>query len=271
MTRRATLSAFSLVELAIVLVILGLLTGGVLTGQSLIRASELRSVTTDYQRYTAAVQTFRDKYFAMPGDMTNATAFWGKDNTYCSGHTGTAATPGTCNGDGDGQVRWGTAVNTTVEMFQFWKQLALAGLLEGNYTGIAGPGTSWPGADHVFATNCPTSKLSPGGWSGVKISTPSAGDAASYAGVYGGYFIFGASLTGNFPLVSILKPEELWNIDTKLDDGKPGTGIVLARDNGAFGSASNTCTTSTSQTDYSGTYSLTNTNVRCAAYFVRAF
>ena len=69
------ISAFSLVELSIVLVILGLLVGGVLSGQSLIRAAELRSVTTEYSRYTTAISSFRDKYFALPGDMSNATSF----------------------------------------------------------------------------------------------------------------------------------------------------------------------------------------------------
>ena len=69
--------AFSLVELSIVLVILGLLVGGILTGQSLIRAAELRSVTTEFSQYQTAVMTFRDKYFAIPGDMKNARDFWG--------------------------------------------------------------------------------------------------------------------------------------------------------------------------------------------------
>ncbi|MBN9993879.1 prepilin-type N-terminal cleavage/methylation domain-containing protein, partial [Listeria monocytogenes] len=68
---------FSLIELSIVLVILGLLTGGILAGQSLIRAAELRSVGEEYQKNRTAVATFRDKYFAIPGDMTNATSFWG--------------------------------------------------------------------------------------------------------------------------------------------------------------------------------------------------
>lgn len=61
-------SGFSLVELSIVLVILGLLVGGVLTGQSLIRASELRKFMNTMERYKAATYTFRDKYFALPGD-----------------------------------------------------------------------------------------------------------------------------------------------------------------------------------------------------------
>ena len=90
---------FSLVELSIVLVILGLLTGGILAGQSLIRASELRAVSTEFQRYVAAVNTFRDKYFMLPGDMSNATAFWGEDAAQCD----TAAadgTPGSQGADG---------------------------------------------------------------------------------------------------------------------------------------------------------------------------
>jgi prepilin-type N-terminal cleavage/methylation domain-containing protein len=57
---------FSLVELSIVLVILGLLTGGILTGQNLIRAAELRSAVTELQRHQASTQSFRDKYFAIP-------------------------------------------------------------------------------------------------------------------------------------------------------------------------------------------------------------
>jgi prepilin-type N-terminal cleavage/methylation domain-containing protein len=59
-------AAFSLVELSIVLVILGLLTGGILTGQNLIRAAELRAVVTEFNRYQTAVRTFEDKYSPFP-------------------------------------------------------------------------------------------------------------------------------------------------------------------------------------------------------------
>ena len=97
-------SGFSLVELSIVLVILGLLVGGVLTGQSLIRAAELRSVTTEYGKYSTAIRAFKDKYFALPGDMTNAIAFWGPApdcaDTATTAGTGTQ----TCNGDGNNNI-----------------------------------------------------------------------------------------------------------------------------------------------------------------------
>ena len=70
-------SGFTLVELSIVLVILGLLVGGVLAGQSLIHAAELRAISTELTNYKTAIGAFRDKYLAIPGDMNNAVKFWG--------------------------------------------------------------------------------------------------------------------------------------------------------------------------------------------------
>ena len=74
---RHTQLAFSLVELSIVLVILGLLVGGILSGQSLIRAATLRSFVKQHEQHYTAVMSFRDKYSQLPGDMNNATQFWG--------------------------------------------------------------------------------------------------------------------------------------------------------------------------------------------------
>lgn len=146
--------AFSLVELSIVLVILGLLTGGILAGQSLIRASELRAVSTESSRYLTAAQTFRDKYFAIPGDMSNATKFWGDDNDVCPDAAVTNGTPGTCNGNSDGYVR---EPGTTNEMMRFWQHLALTGLLEGSYSGVEGSVGNW--YDATAGVNVPKSKL----------------------------------------------------------------------------------------------------------------
>ena len=147
---------FTLVELSIVLVILGLLVGGVLTGQSLIRAAELRAVSKEFQTYQTAAMSFRDKYFGLPGDITNATAFWGQ-NTVCGG----GAATGVCNGNGDGIVNDAGVANGTNEVLQFWTQLALAGMIEGSYTGIAGP---THGNDSTAGINVPRSKISSVGW-----------------------------------------------------------------------------------------------------------
>lgn len=246
-------SGFTLVELSIVLVILGLLVGGVLTGQSLIRASELRAVTTEQQRYATALNAFRDKYFAIPGDMANAVSFWGT---------------ATSNGSGDGTVSYGAgAASTTGEMFQFWNMLSLAGLIEGTYTGLSGTSS----ASHIIGSNCPKSKLQNGGWSSYTLGIW-PGDAASYVGDYGSMMGFGAARTGSWPYKGVLTPEEAWNIDTKMDDGKPGTGKVFARDYVGFAAAAATkCTTSVSSTDFAGDYNLGNTPVSCAFHFLKVY
>lgn len=253
-------NGFSLVELSIVLVILGLLTGGILAGQSLIRASELRSVTNEYSRYITALQTFRDKYFALPGDMSNATSFWGKDNTNCAGDLGSVGTPGACNGNGDGVIDPAAAASVRGERFQIWKQLALAGLIEGSYSGIAGTG----GNNHtVFATNSPPSKLGNAGWGVSNLNQTATASTTIFQIDFGNHFQFGAQSTTAGPTVIVLKPEELWNIDTKLDDGRPGNGKVIAQ-------GIDTCTTATAGTQLNADYRLDNSAVACAIRFPKA-
>ncbi len=244
---------FSLVELSIVLVILGLLTGGILAGQSLIRASELRAVTTEYQRYVAATNTFRDKYFALPGDIANASSIW---STLAAGN----------NGNGDGNLDKSAAVSTTGEIFQFWNELALAGLVEGKYTGIAGAASI---NDTLPGTNSPKSKLNNAGWSVENLSNAS-GDNFYYQFDYGNAMIFGGTSSGDVTLGHVLKPEEAWNIDTKLDDGNPGSGKILTHSLNAFGAAT-ACTLGASKTDYTSGYNLANSAQSCALIIAKPF
>src|SRR5215475_14851525 len=65
---------FTLVELSIVLVIIGLIVGGVLVGQDMIKAAELRSTISQIEKYNTAVNTFRDKYRYIPGDINQTHA-----------------------------------------------------------------------------------------------------------------------------------------------------------------------------------------------------
>jgi prepilin-type N-terminal cleavage/methylation domain-containing protein len=250
---------FSLVELSIVLVILGLLTGGILAGQSLIRAAELRSVATEYDRYFSATNTFRDKYFALPGDMNNATRFWGDDNAACADPAITNGTPGTCNGNGDGLLGQPGGVSATGEMYQFWKQLALAGLVEGSYTGLAGPGTV---GDSVLGSNVPVSKLGNAGWTANTADLAAAtADANAFTVNYGNNFLFGADVGTGGTWGPAMKPEEAWNIDTKMDDGRPGYGKIIARQ------WNNCATGGANKADLANAvYALSSQNVVCAFY-----
>lgn len=231
-----TPSGFSLVELSIVLVILGLLTGGILAGQTLIRAAELRAVSTEFQRHSTAVSTFRDKYLALPGDMLNASQFWGAldgndgSSWDCRGES--SALP-TCNGDGDGRIEFVDAINAqTHENFLFWKHLANAGLIEGNYSGSNALPTQTicrshdPAWDHLGGCNEPLSKMSPTAWSTVWIGDRTS-DTVLFNGSYGNPLFLHHRVSRDPVFDYVLRPEEVWNIDMKMDDGKPGTGNIV--------------------------------------------
>tara|TARA_B100001123_G_scaffold445402_1_gene596896 strand:- start:2830 stop:3618 length:789 start_codon:yes stop_codon:yes gene_type:complete len=252
-TKTQMKQGFSLVELSIVLVILGLLTGGILTGQSLIRAAELRSVVTEMKLYQTAAHSFRDKYFAIPGDMRNATQFWGDNATACADAAVVNGSPGTCNGDGDGSVSSGvSAPNVTAEEYQFWHQLALAGLIEGSFTGLMDSA-----GELTAGQNVPFSKLSNMYWRARNFNPGGSGSTASaYAIDLGNSLATGTVGTGR-----TLTPEETWNIDTKMDDGLPAQGKVIARP------WTSECTTSTSRTDFSGKYQLSATSKGCEVYY----
>jgi prepilin-type N-terminal cleavage/methylation domain-containing protein len=246
---------FSLVELSIVLVIIGLLVGGVLAGRSLIRASEIRSVITDIDRYNTAQLAFRDKYFALPGDITNATAFWGAAPD-CTAQT--ASGQATCNGDGDGNIMHGSTTNNRPEMFLFWQHLNNAGLIEGAYDGVRGPGTY--GASSVAGVNSPATRVGKGCVSVIRAQNFSP-YVMNPAPTSKNGFILGSIFSTSNPdycYGSLLRPEEAWSIDTKADDGIATSGHVYAwvRPN---------CTTDT--TPGSGIYNLSNKTVLCALVF----
>ena len=233
-----------------------------LSGQSLIRAAELRAVGTEYARYAAAANSFSDKYFALPGDMTNATQFWGVANATpatCRTTVGTGTQ--TCDGNGDGAAVNALSPGTIVdEEYRFWQHLANAGLIEGSYTGVD------TGSFVSTNLNSPQSKLRPALWFTFGWKTVS-GAYNLFDGDYGDAFAVGLNSSA-WVEAAILKPEEMWNIDTKLDDGKPATGNVVIA---VTDITSNNCTNSTASSNLTATYTLTYTSAACAAVFRNAY
>lgn len=110
---------FTLIEIAIVLVIIGLLLGGVLKGQELITSARVRNLISQQDGIKAAYFGFLDRYRALPGDYTAA----------ATNITGVAAGAcGTHNGNGNGQIEAGN------ESVQAWEHLSKSGFINGAYT-----------------------------------------------------------------------------------------------------------------------------------------
>ena len=113
---------FTLVEIAIVLVIVGLLIGGVLKGQEMITNAKLKRIESDNAGLAAAMFSYQDRYLQLPGDDDAAKA---RFTIYAS------AVEAEINGNGDGSIDglWVAAANT--ETANFWKHLRAAGLIPG--------------------------------------------------------------------------------------------------------------------------------------------
>ncbi|GAB6043730.1 type II secretion system protein [Endothiovibrio diazotrophicus] len=127
-------SGFTLIELAIVLVIVGLLLGGVMKGQQLIDGARVRNVIAQLEAQRSAILAFRDRYGALPGDLSRAS---------------TLLDAAAADGDGNGRI------DSNAERAAVWQHLALAGLLRGSYDGI-GVSSVWNGCP---ITTCPRNTL----------------------------------------------------------------------------------------------------------------
>lgn len=210
-------SAFTLVELSIVLVILGLLVGGVLSGQALIRAAELRTITTERDRVLTTLHTFRDKYMALPGDMPNAFAFWGTD---CGTDD---VTPGTgCNGNGNGFIETDGGEN-----LKTWEHLSRAGLIEGQFDGTGvDEGYCTYGCLFLTPANTLASKFPQGFWNFNEGGDDAVG-MLTYPNVQLNLGTIQASAdrvgVSTLPTLAL---EEAYNIDRKADDGWADTGTL---------------------------------------------
>ncbi len=141
---RKSQSGFTLVEIAIVLVIIGLLLGGVLKGQELITQAKIKNVANDFNGLTAAIYSYQDRFRAFPGDDPQAADRW--------------TNPATTSGDGNGFVGaqnnanvidCGAAANANTENCRFWQHLRLAGFIAGNNASVVAPPNAAGGILHV--------------------------------------------------------------------------------------------------------------------------
>jgi prepilin-type N-terminal cleavage/methylation domain-containing protein len=249
MKRLHSQKGFTLVELAIVMTIIGLLIGGILKGQELMQNARITATVAQVKSYSAAVTTFKDMYQATPGDMLNA----GTRLVGCPpAGTGIACNPkvtGTANADaGDGIVgngAWSAAgafgapastktggpaggVDVDSERYLFWSHLLLANLIGGITTDGLNNATTFA----LDVTN-PSAKIGGGFEVGYDTGTVPAAITSQPAntGLSGTILaqisdpkVALQSTTGTLPLA----PLRAAQIDRKMDDGRPATGYVQA-------------------------------------------
>jgi len=122
-------AGFTLVEIAIVLVIIGLLLGGILKGQEMITQARIKNQINDFNGVTAAHFSYVDRYRSVPGDDLGAMARWGG-----AGGQIPALVAGAADGNGQIDLPAGTAYNSAVpgdETRMFWWHLRIAGFIQG--------------------------------------------------------------------------------------------------------------------------------------------
>ncbi len=262
---------FTLVELSIVLIVLGLVAGGVVAGRSLIRAAELRAAISEYDNYRAVTYIFEQKYSALPGDMTNATSFWGRaDNGTFSGQ---CASPNddvdesnltlTCNGNGDGNIDDSDDQSAPPDWFRYWQHLRNAGLIAGNYRGVPASGVEVGYPDTEYGA----SKVPNAGWA-VFYNNCCNGNYTGFPdrfnGYYGNFMMLGESIPNSWVGGPLFSPQESWQIDKKFDDALPGRGKVVVLN-------INACTFATNPTQLDVEYRLSTETNLCSVLFREQF
>jgi len=266
-SRHTASAGFTLVEMSIVIVIIGLLIGGILMGQNLFHAAHIRSVYTDAQSYITAIGYFHDKYESLPGDMYNAESVWGTAAAGAACDITNNSDKTTCSGNGNGRIEWGVVVGAagteTNEMFRAWQQLNNADMIAFKATGIAGGAGTY---DAVPGSNVPSSRITGAGFTLVDAVGPGLNPAWFIGPTYNNALYFGATTPTTVTQSPALSAADAESIDKKIDDGKPGTGSVVTYTNSYYPSCASSDTAGTA------TYVLSSSTSRvCNMIFITGF
>ena len=216
---------FSLVELSVVLVIIGLLIGVLIAAQSLSTSAKVQAVVSDFGKYKAAAVGYKEKYYYWPGDFPDAGITWQGNNGY--------------RGDGDGKISG--CGNTTAPV--------LSCASSGSTGSISLPGEATLAFQELVYSSFITGSFSDQSSQTVKpdINLPKAPLDIVTSGTLPNpvYYFYYQQLGGvNKNTINIsdfngtdpsgaIKPSQALAIDNKIDDGKANAGFVRGLDNSA--------------------------------------
>lgn len=193
-------AGFTLVEIAIVLIIIGLLLGGILKGLELIAGAKAKNLSSDFKSVPLLVYAYQDKYRALPGDDASAAIHLGERATLAP----TAATQG--NGRIDGNYN---SVSSADESLAFWQQVRLANLATGSTN---------------FSTSSAIASAVPRNAEGGRIGIQSI---SPITGLSGAFFVCSDGISGRLAK----------QIDIALDDGDTAGGSFRVMAGGYSGTA----------------------------------
>jgi prepilin-type N-terminal cleavage/methylation domain-containing protein len=189
-------TGFTLIEIAIVLVIIGLLLGGVLKGQELINSAKVKNLAGDFKNIPVFIYGYQDKFKALPGDQTQTRL----DTQFTPAGTADASTTVATLSNGVINGNW-NATTAASESFVFWQHVRLAGLAPGS-------------TDTTIADYVPLNAV--GGTIGVTNSGTNSPITLPTA-LRGSYVVCSDAIAGKFAK----------QLDTTMDDGNTQTGSMM--------------------------------------------
>ncbi len=205
---------FTLVEIAIVLVVIGLLLGGILRGQQLIASARVRNLADQNSGVQAAYFGFIDRFRQIPGDMPEWRACKAITTDVSAGCPGSNTGAGGIGGDQNGRV------DTWQEAGALWAHLSHAKFLAGSYRGDTANAAAYEAG--VLQNQVPGNAFQQpillgytDGYETASTAVPGSTPAAPTARLA---YVFGSAVPAAL----------LRELDVKLDDGMPSTGVVRA-------------------------------------------
>ena len=198
--------AFSLTQIAVILVVVGIMMVLVEKGGDFFKTSKIQTILKDFENYDTAFQTFYANYGALPGDFSGAAGVLN----------------GAVDGDGDGQLEF------LSDGLGVWQHLANAGIYENELVN---------NKKVLVGVSVPESQVYDAGISavyceeGIVVSNDSTDCGANFLQT-GNYLVLGANYNGSdfdkYNKTPVLPPQDAFKIDNKIDDGVPNSGVLQA-------------------------------------------
>lgn len=204
-------NGFTLVEISIVMIIIGLLIGGMFGGMKLVENMQVNKTVQDLKAIESAALTFKDTYGRLPGDMPNTAARLPS----CTD------APCATGGDGDRQISptnaatsWTAALDVTWERYTFWHHLLAANMLAMDYMNTVDP---------TFGEGQPTAPI--GG--GYRMTNYTGSGTPCAIQNRGAILTITPEAAGALNTTYALQCGAIESVDRKTDDGDPYRGKLL--------------------------------------------